>query len=199
MALTASDYLSNLQALLPSGPAWPRESDASLTKMLDGIAQELARIDARCDDVLNESDPRTAYEMLADWEEAAGLPDACWVLLSGTSVATRRAALLARWTGLGAQNVAYFCDLAARLGYPNATVTEYKPASCISDCTAPLNTASAGWPYAWRLNLEETRVTNMDCTGSCTDSLRDWGDDILECVIRKLRPAHTHVIFAYGG
>lgn len=201
MALTAADYKANLQGLLPHGPAWPSGEDTALADLLDGLAQELARVDRRADDLLSESDPRTTYEMLLDWEGAAGLPDACWMLslLSGNSIGTRKAALLARWTGLGGQSKAYFIDLAEKLGYPGTTITEYKAMTCGSVCTDSLNTSTVGWCYTWRLNLPETRISVMECTGSCADHLRDWGDDIIECVVRKFRPAHTHVIFAYGG
>lgn len=199
MALSANDYLLALQGLLPQGPAWPRADDAPLTELLNGLAQELARIDQRCDDLLEQSDPRTTYEMLADWEGMAGLPDACWALLGSNPVAARRAALVMRLTGQGGQSAAYFISIANMLGYADASVTEFMPMTCQSVCTAPLNTASAGWPYLWQINLPETRVTVMDCTGACTDSLRDWGDDVLECVIRKNRPAHTTVRFSYGS
>ncbi|HII3672425.1 TPA: YmfQ family protein, partial [Yersinia enterocolitica] len=40
-------------------------------------------------------------------------------------------------------------------------------------------------------------TTNMTCLSICTDSLRVWGDTIAECVINKLCPSHTYVIFQY--
>lgn len=49
MALTVDDYLAQLQALLPSGPAWPRDVNADLTKLLMAEADELARIGARAE------------------------------------------------------------------------------------------------------------------------------------------------------
>jgi|GEM_PF-2742733 len=77
MGLTADDYLALCQNLLPSGPAWPRESDAFVTRLLDAWAQELARIDARVDALIEEADPRTTSELLDDWEREYGLPDEC--------------------------------------------------------------------------------------------------------------------------
>ncbi len=199
MALSANDYREQMQGLLPQGPAWPRADDAPLTKLLDGLAQELARVDASGDDLLNESDPRLAYETLSDWERVAGLPDRCWMTFYSNSVASRRDALLMRLTGLGGQSPGYFATLAVMLGYTDVSVTEYTPMTCASSCNASLNTASVGWPFTWTLSLPIDRIAVMPCNGACTDSLRDWGDDILECVIRKLRPAHTTVLFSYGA
>lgn len=199
MALSANDYLEQLQGLLPTGAAWPTEPTTALTKLLTGLAQELARVDARADNMLEESDPRTAYETLLDWEVDAGLPDQCWILYGGTSVESRRAALLMRITSRGGQSVSYFIGLAALLGYPNASITEYLPMTCSSNCNAYLNTATAGWAYAWTMKLPTSRITVMTCGSACSDPLRDWGDDILECVIQRYRPAHTTVLFSYGG
>ncbi len=42
---TAAQYLGLLQGLLPTGPAWPRDPDATLTKLLSAEAEEFARLD----------------------------------------------------------------------------------------------------------------------------------------------------------
>lgn len=47
MVLTETDYLRQLQALLPPGPAWPKDDDATLTRMLAALAAELSRVDGR--------------------------------------------------------------------------------------------------------------------------------------------------------
>lgn len=228
-SMSADDYRQNLQALLPHGPAWPRESNSVLTKLLTGLAQELARIDARSSELLSETDPRQTFEMLSEWERMAGLPDECWLPSSGSSVDYRRAALLMRLTGRGGQDAAYYIALAEALGYrssgmvleldfaggpnrqwqadaieavppdvmPAAAVVEFLPFTCESACADTLNTGDAGWGYTWRYDLAALRMTVMTCAASCTDSLRDWGDDVIECVIRRLRPAHTNVLFGY--
>ena len=197
MGLTATDYRDQLQALTPFGPAWPRDEGAALTALLDGLSQELARVDARALNLVDESDPRLTYEMLTDWERAAGLPDACWILWNGSTTASRRAALVQRLTSVGGQSRAYFIAQAAALGYAGATITEFTPVACGSVCTAPLNTASAGWPWAWRITLPLLTVTVMRCADSCADAIRTWGDDVVECVLQRLRPAHTTLQIAY--
>lgn len=196
MGMTTDDYLAQLQALLPQGPAWPREPDATLTRLLAAWADELARVDGRAAQLLEEADPRTAYELFADWERVAGLPDPCTP--AGASLEERRLPLVQRLTMLGGASRQYFVDLAAALGYANATVTEFRPFSCTSECAAALNPAPA-WPHAWQLNLPATRLTAMTCASGCDAHLRAWGDSTLECVVERLKPAHTEVLFTYGA
>lgn len=102
MGLTSTDYLAQLQALLPPGPAWSKDEDAPLTRLLTGLAQELARVDGRALQLAKEADPRTVAELFADWERVAGLPDDCAIAFGGDqTVAQRRAALLGRLAALG--------------------------------------------------------------------------------------------------
>lgn len=196
MALTAAEYLAQLQALLPPGAAWRRDEGSALTEFLNALAEELARIDQRIDALLNEADPRTTYELLADWERVAGLPDPCTP--ADASIEERRLSLVQRLTMLGGASRQYFIDLAASLGYPGATVTEFRPFTCVSECEDSL-TQPPDWPHTWQLNLAETRITNMTCVSACNAALRSWGDFTIECVVRRLRPAQTHVLFAYGA
>jgi hypothetical protein len=52
MGMTAADYREQLAGLLPHGPAWPRIDSSWLQKVLAASAEELARIDARADDLV---------------------------------------------------------------------------------------------------------------------------------------------------
>lgn len=193
--MTADDYLAQLQALLPPGAAWSREPDANLTKLLAALAAEFARLDARAVQLIAESDPRLTAEMLSDWERAYGLPDPCTT--AADTVAERRAVLTAKVTGLGGQSRQYYIDLAERLGY-QITITEYREFTAGQLAGAPLS--NGAWLHAWTVNAPETSVTSFVAGGGVAgDPLRDWGNDILECAISRLAPAHTTPLFAYGG
>lgn len=193
MVLTAADYLNQLQALLPHGPAWPREPDALLTRMLSGFAEELARVDARLAVLVNEADPRGTYELLTDWERVAGLPDSC---LAGAtqSTAERRSALVARLTTIGGQTPAYFVALAASLGYA-VTVSEFRPYRVNSAVNDPIY--GELWIFVWQVNSALDTVRRFTVQGAVDDPLASWGNAILECAISRLKPAHTKVLFAY--
>ncbi len=198
MGLTATDYLAQLQALLPQGPAWPRDAEAELTRLLTAWADELARVDGRAADLVEEADPRTTAELLADWERVAGLPDACVEALAGTqTTAQRRAALVAKLTTIGGQSAAYYIALAASLGYA-ITVTEFAPFQAGHSAAGDPITNDE-WVYVWQVNAPEESIVVFAAGRSCAgEPLRGWGNELLECVITRLKPAHTHVLFSYG-
>ncbi len=192
--MTADDYLRQLQALLPQGQAWPRDQEAVLTKLLAALAEELARVDRRGEDLLDEADPRTTSDLLTDWERVAGLPDTC--LTAGQTVEQRRAALVSKLTSLGGQSRQYFIDMAATLGYPGATIDEFGLLTCNDDCNGAL--ASQADRFVWRINLPSSGGAIVaTCNSTCNDALQAWGDEVIECRINHFKPAHTTVLFAY--
>ena len=120
----ALQYQAQLRALLPSGPAWDPELVPELQTILAGLAQELARIDARAFDLINEMDPAGVSELVPDWEQVMGLPDPC--LGENPAFEDRRLAVRQRLVAVGNQSRAYFIDIAIRQGYPDARVTEHR-------------------------------------------------------------------------
>ncbi len=188
-------YLAQLQQLLPPGRAWPREADATLTKLLSAPAAGLAAVDGRANDLIAETDPRTTLEMLRDWEVTAGLPDACSAAVADT-VGERQDILHTKITSRGGQSRQFFITLAAALGYA-VTITEFRPFTCEDPCEKSITDES--WTFVWRVDAPKTTIRDLTCEGTCEDPLRVWGNTLLECAIGAKKPAHTHVNFAYGG
>jgi uncharacterized protein YmfQ (DUF2313 family) len=195
MRATINQYLRNLQTLLPQGRAWPTEAGAVLTKLLGGVAAGLARVHNRALDLVEEADPRTTVELITDWERICDLPDDCAPAGGGT-LAERRDAVVARITARGGQSRAFFIELAARLGY-EITIDEFHPFTCDSSCDDPVNDEE--WWFAWRVNAPEETVREFTCDSPCDEPLATWGNELLECNLSRLKPAHTTPIFAYGG
>ncbi len=192
-ATSGDDYYGLLLGLRPTGPAWPAD-DA----LLQAIADGLARVHNRALGLLDEADPRLTLEMLPAWERNAGLPDAC----TGPAVglAERRARLAAQITARGGQSRAFFIALAASLGFPGCTITEFAAFTAGSACTDALNSAEAGWPHAWRLNVPYGGRTYPYTTNSgCDEPIRAWGSATLECVVWRHAPAQSVVIIGYVG
>lgn len=91
MGIAADAYARMLRQLLPPGPLWDPSTDSLLAKLLRGAADELERVDMRAEILEQEADPRTATELLSDFEADLDLaPD-------GT-VAERRARVVALLT-----------------------------------------------------------------------------------------------------
>lgn len=197
LRLPAEDYRRLLQALLPEGPIWPRLLGSRLADLLDGMAAELGRVHNRAVDLLEEADPRSAYEMLSAWERVAGLPDECTVVGAET-FAERQLRVAQKITSRGGQSRAYYIGVADQLGYPGAKITEFRPFTCESACDDSLDPDP--WRFVWRLEIQQaTRIIEMTCESACDEAIRVWGDFALECVIEKLKPAHTKVLFSYGN
>jgi len=131
--------------------------------------------------------------MFGEWEATTGLPDACTG--GGQTTSQRRTALVAKWIGQGGQSPAYFIALAATIGYA-ITVTEFWPHDVKSDVEYPIY--DVPWRHAWKVNAALDTVAYLTVTDAVTDPLAWWGNAALECLLTRLKPAHTHVIFSYS-
>lgn len=215
---TAAQYEEQQAALLPQGLAWRRRPGGLRAQIVAGIAVELARFDNRLADLVDEADPRTTGELLADWERVAGLPDSCTGALE--TVPLRREALVARLTARGGQSRAFFIALAASFGR-TITIEELRPWDVEhSTVDEPLYGPEA--QLVWRVlvsgyastafyfdvrdsgvdeplvSYEIFDITRFDIElHTVDDPLASWGDRLLECLFERLKPAQTSVLFAY--
>ncbi|VWX62614.1 YmfQ family protein [Sphingorhabdus sp. 109] len=197
----AFDYAVQLRQLLPQGFAWDFTADSNLAALIGGLAEEFARIDGRSAVLIEEADPRTTLELLSDWERVAGLPDACFG--QPDNIAERQVALAQKVSGIGGQDIAFYTELAARLGYV-VQIAEHRSARIGMRCDEPLN--GADWDFAWTVMVqsfegdipsEQSLVAVAKIGDRIGVRLRGFGAIDLECIIRRHAPAHTQVIFAY--
>lgn len=86
--MTADEYARMLYSLLPHGKLW-RVIGSKLYELFLGNADELVRLHGRLLDLIEESDPTTADELLPEYEEELGLTAAA-------TLEERRAAIVAR-------------------------------------------------------------------------------------------------------
>lgn len=171
-------YLSPLRSLLPTGRAWTFEDDSEMVKLLTALSYSYCRVAERGQDLLEELDPRTTYELLSDWERVLDLPGDCPT--PPTTIAGRRAAVHGKLLGNGDPTPAMFEEMAAGIGYDITVVScPYHPfvaGSVVGD--ALWNNTNGGWSFIW---LVEYRTGDNDA--------------LLEWLIESLCPAHTGVIF----
>ena len=194
MRATNADYSLLLRNLRPRGPAWPAED-----RFLDGQAVELARVHNRALDLLDEADPRSSREMLADWEEQAGLPDDCSAGIA-TTLQERRAAVTAKLTSRGGSTIAFFEGIAAALGYA-IEIAEFRPfIAGLGRCGDRLNGPPSVRFYL-RIRVTGPRVTLFRAGASqAGDRLGKIARaEDLECRIGQVVPAHLSLIFSYEG
>lgn len=180
-----------LKRLLPPVAYDPNAPLLSAELETEGRALDAAQIAAEL--ILTEADPRSIYQLLADWERVLGLPDPCVGQLP--TIEQRRAAVVSKVTMKGGQSRAFFVALAAKLGF-TITITEFKQYSVMS----PVNTPLCGWQwcFTWRVNAPINTVRNFSVMSGVNEPLSSWGNALLECAITRFKPAHTHVQFAYS-
>ena len=106
----------------------------------------------------------------------------------------RRAALVGRLTTMGGQSSAYYVGLAEALGYA-ITISEFNEHSVNESVEHPIY--GAAWNFAWQVNAALNTVTEFTIDGTVDDPLAAWGNALLECVINRLKPAQTTVLFSY--
>lgn len=213
---SGDDYAQALISLLPQGQAWPRDPGSTLIRAVTGLALYWGFVDGRAGDLLEtESDPRTTFELLPDWERAWGLPDPCYA--EPLTLHDRRVALLVRMTLLGGQSRQFFIDVAAALGY-TITISEYSPfmagISNVGDTrTPPLDPAPLVGDFRWYIGPPEMRFYwTVHITGARLTWFRATAGEAgvdhhleiglakdLECLFDRWKPAHTQIVYDYSN
>lgn len=194
-ALTEGDFAAALHALLPRGAAWPRDPGTVQAQAVAALAGVVAALHARAVTLLEiEADPGRAAELLADWERAYGLPDPC--VGEGATLQERRAALLGRIAAAGGQSRAYFVAVAAAMGFAPVIIEEFRPFRAdFGKADDPLNSD----PFLWRVRAPtQTQILFRAGVSTAGEPLQRASNLLLECVISRLKPAHTNVEFVYN-
>ena len=181
-----------LRALLPPVSYDPNAAGMGLSTEADGLA--LDRLYADAGRVLRGLDPLHNHEWLADYERVYGLPDECTPAPVSLDVRLRQLAIALRERrGISR---AYYYWLAAVLGY-DISIDEYHPFVAGSHAGDALY--NNDWRYVWAIRATETGVRRFSAGRSCAgEPLTTWGDELFECVFRRLAPAHGLLYFAYG-
>lgn len=175
---TNNDYVRIFIALLPRGPAWLKDQTSRFYRLLQGLADEWVRLHNRDGQLVEEADPRTTTEMLADWERVCGMPEYGYV---PPSIAARRLAIASKLTSSpGGQTAAYYIALALAAGY---TITVEEPVP--------------GAPFVWIVHAPSEVTRARAGTARAGDPLitfasvpsRLWG------MLEDLKPAHTLIVW----
>lgn len=192
---TPDEYREQLKQLTPQGLAIPTDNSSRWVKFLDALAQECARVDAMAVLLIKESFPDTTELLLPNWERVAGLPDECSQL--GDTIQIRRQALLAKVAARGGSTKQYFIDIALKFGFV-ITITEFDQFRVnINAVGDPL--CGEDWEFTFLVNAPEETITYFRAgIGASGEHLRVWGNERLECLINRLKPAQTLALFAYG-
>lgn len=192
------DIRAEMVALLPDGWVWPKRSqDTLIAALLEPMAGELSLVEQTAAAMIDELDPRSASLCLMDYERVLG-PDPCGRDTSQMSLADRRQLAHQRWTARGGASRAYFIGLAAKRGVA-ITISE-NSVTYAGEMVA--GDELVDWPqqFIWTVHLAFTGETLFEAgEGQAGDRLYDLIISDIDCDIRRLKPAHTEVVFDYGS
>lgn len=195
----SADYLAQLIALQPPGPALPRDAESVWIRLLGALAEEPGRVEKRAEDLAREADPRSTNELLTDWERVCGLPGECAPKDGVNSLQVRRAAIVAALNRLGGQSRAFFHHLAELAGV-EIEITEYRPFVCGLSCCGEVLNGPEEVRFCWHIRIKGWRVIWFRCGESeCGESLCafDLAEE-LECLFRQAAPGHTELVVGYA-
>lgn len=196
VSFPAAAYRDALLAMLPRGRAWSRAPDGVFGRLFLALGEGFARLDRRMQDLREEADPRTTVELLSDWERVAGLPDSCTGVPD--TISERRVALVNKLAYRGGQSIPYIVQVADRLGY-YAEVHEFTSCDAGFGCGDALN--GEDWRHAFEVEvvIDSARIATAEFTAGSDagDRLAGFGALDLECLVDRLRPAHSQVLYRY--
>jgi uncharacterized protein YmfQ (DUF2313 family) len=189
---TADDWLAATMDLLPQGRAWPREPQSNWGKLL-GVASEERRLRHERALVLLdvESYPPFSVELLADWEQAAGLPDPCRPA-PGT-LAERRSELIDRLFADHVPTPALMIALAAQAGWHIEIKERRDFVAGISHAGDPVGESD----FEWTVTVLDQSIDFFHAGRNVAgDPLWTFPDlSTLERVLRRANPAHLQLYF----
>lgn len=187
---------AEMLAIAPEGFAWPEgDADSFTAAKWLALANEISLVEGRCEAMLPQIDPRTAPDLLSDYQRVLG-PDPCGRDQLALSFADQAALAWQRWTGAPGAYPGWFIAAAAAIGV-TMTITEYPQSMCgASVCGDSL--VPSPQQCSFLVGLPATRVTQAVCgAAQCGDLIGAFTPNLMECVVRAFAPLHTQPYFAY--
>lgn len=166
----------------------------------DTAVRNACAVDGACfDEVQNAArrklgviDPRTAGRYLKRWEELFNLDN------TGKNGQQRIQAVITKINEIGGLSIPYFIQMAASIGY-DINITEPQPFRAGTG-RAGDRLARKDIIWVWWVNIKnaDSRATRFRAgVSTAGDHLTDYGDAIIENVLKDLKPAFTDIRFTY--
>jgi uncharacterized protein YmfQ (DUF2313 family) len=182
IAKTAADWSQSLIDHMPQGFALDLDEGGLFRRLFEGLAIELARFDALCDDLLDELDPSTTVQFISDVERMLALPRACQT--PPTILEQRRAVVLAVLTRNRNLAPNTLIEIAALYGF---TIT-------IAEHAAP-DAASTWFQYDVTTSAAIEIVPFTSGGSVANDPLGAITQLDLDCILTEIEPAWAEHIF----
>lgn len=194
MMRTIATVLVSLIGKLPNGWALGHRG-GGVDAVLGAIAGPIADVEAEAAALMDETDPRSAVNLLPDFERVLG-PDPCGRDLNDRTLEQRQRQAHQRWTARGGQSIPYYLGIAEGLG-ETVEIEEFWPTKVGVLC-AGMALIPEGEQFTYRIKLALISQWLFRASQNVAgDPLGGYGVNDVECELRRLKPAHTQLVFAY--
>jgi len=204
-------YKDLVRNLLPKGRVWVTQEQPTFSALLDALAVEFCRVEERVIDLLRESDVREANELLDRWETLLGLPDECSP--TGQTLDERRDQALQKLTNVGGLSKEFYEFLILQLGFVSTVENRVNFTAGRGRAGDPLNNywdihfvagSKAGeqldfwgWMFYFNVELPVTSSVHFVAGSVAGTPLVLFSNELIECTIKRLKPAHSAVTFSF--
>ena len=183
---TTQAHADVLADFLPNGPSFEAKKigGSNLRKLLLGFSGELRTAEEYIKTFDDEYSPLTTTLLIKEWEQALGIPDACFPATG--DIDERRVHVLTKLSSMGIQTVSDFVALALLFGI----VVTVEP---LDEVASP--------PVA--VTFPDARFTLVITGAGLVSGLPPYdvpftpnsSESVLECLFNKLKPANCKLIF----
>jgi uncharacterized protein YmfQ (DUF2313 family) len=204
-------YKELLINLLPKGRLWRPKGQPKFSALLGSEAEELARVDDRVAQMRLEVDPTKTDETLDQWESVFGIPDECTP--DGQSVPERRTQLIQKMTNVGGLSKTFYEFLCLQLGFivsvdktknflagrgrAGDPLHNYFNRHFVAGSECGNQLSEIGWRYYFNAEMPITASVHFVAGSFAGDPLRLFANPLIECTIKKLKPANAGVTFTF--
>lgn len=199
MSRTPDMVQDSMLRLVHSGWSLPVAPDSYFAGRFRPMAQEIALLETSMEALLPEVDPRTAPNLLPDYERVLG-PDPCQRDAAGLSTSARATIAWQRWTQPGGVYANWFIAAGAAIG-ETVTIQEFPPCALGTWELGAMMLTPANEQCAIAVTLPTRTVTYFEVDESelGPTSLGDFTSSLMECVFRQGLPLHVASYFSYTG
>lgn len=188
--MSTSPHAELLKRLLP--PVSYNSAGENIARELEAEGNAIDAAYQRAEIALQAISPN-AGELLEDWERNYGLP--CDCLATATLSRSQRLALLiAKINEGGTFTKEKAIQIAATIGY-TITITENRAREYVSGYG--LEYADWQWNFVWDVTTTNNTITTRQYGDEFGFGYREWGNNLLECIIKSKAQADTFVRFIY--
>lgn len=207
-----NQYKQLIINLLPRGRLWQPREQPVFSALIESTAQEPCRVDDRVKQMFLEVDPRTTDESLDQWEDFLGIPDECTP--DGQTDNERRTQLVQKLTNIGGLSKTFYEFIGLQLGFTITVenrinflagraragdpISNYFDRHFVAGSEAGTALEEIGWLFYFNVEMPIAASSHFVAGSLAGDALQSFSNELIECTMKKLKPANAGVTFTFS-